>query len=350
MKKSLIALLLVFVFVLGVGCSAVPKEESGENPTEQIEPTENVEKELRAVSLRLNWTAQGSHAPIWYGIKEGIFEKHGIDLTAGEGKGSGTTVNVIASKGDTFGWADCGTIFNLISQDAPVKMIAPVYTKSSFAVISIEENNITKVEDLVGKKIGTTEGDGPHKLLPALLKGAGIDISEVELVPMDSSAKVPALLNKQVDAILGGFDDQPYAIEAKGYKPTVISYCDNGVNLLGMSLVANEETLENDPEMVKDFLVAYAESWVAAYNDPEGALDALLEVFPDLDRDTAKNQMNAGFELITSDSAKGLLDVPEDIYMQTIDLCKSYLGLDSGVEAENLYTVKFIPEEPILLK
>lgn len=341
MKKAIATLcILLWVLTVLAGCSS---RESGKADKSE-------ENSLEKVTLRLNWTAQGSHAPVFYGIKEGIFEKHGLDLTAGEGKGSSTTVNVIASKGDTFGWADAGTIFNLISQDAPVKMIGPVYTKSSFAVISIEENNIKKPEDLSGKRIGITEGDGPHKLFPAFLESVGVSEEDVTLIPMESSAKVTALLNNQVDAILGGFDDQPFAIEAKGFKPVVMAYSDYGVNLIGMSLVVNNDTLAEEPEMVKAFLQAYAESWVAAYKNPEAALDALIENFPDLDRDTCENQLNAGLELLLCEESKGILDIPESNYAKTIELCKQYMDLPEDVSVDELYSLDYIPEEPVTVE
>lgn len=307
-------------------------------------------EELTPVTLRLNWTAQGSHAPVWYGLETGIFEECGIKLIAGEGKGSGTTVNVIASKGDMIGYADCGTIFNLISQGAEVKMIAPVYAKLSSAVISIEENNILAPEDLVGKKIGITEGDGPHKLFAAFLKNVEISESDLELVAMDSSAKVTALLTGQVDAILGGFDDQPFQIEKLGHKATVIPYADYGVNVIGMALCAHVDTIAKQPELLSKFIEAYAKSWAAAYNNKDAALDALIAQFPDLDRETASNQFDAAYSCLVSDYSNGICDVAEDFYTLTIELSKEYLGLAADAEAENLYTTAFMPEEPILLK
>lgn len=351
MKKSILALLLAGLLALSaVGCSNEGGNSSSEVPPSSTSGassggTSSQDPEaLQEVTLRLNYTAQGSHAPLFYGIQQGIFQEHGINLVAGEGKGSGTTVNVVASKGDTFGWADCGTTFNLISQGAPVKVVSPTYTKCSFAVISIEENNITKPEDIVGKKIGITEGDGPHKLFGAFLEQVGLSEDDVELIPMDATAKTTALLNHQVDAILGGFDDHPFQIESKGFTPTVIPYADYGVNLIGMSLVAHNDTIADDPDMVKAFVEAYAQSWAEAYKNQDAALDALLEEFPDLDRDTCKNQMEAAFSCLLSDESDGIMRVSDTLYGETMELCKQYMGLDEAAKAEDLYVTDFQPE------
>ncbi|WP_261775746.1 hypothetical protein [Rhodococcus sp. BP-241] len=43
--------------------------------------------ETTATSLMLNWYPYGEHAPFYYGGQEGIFAKHGIDLTITAGQG-----------------------------------------------------------------------------------------------------------------------------------------------------------------------------------------------------------------------------------------------------------------------
>jgi len=359
LRLTTILVLLVFILPIFAGCAqkgkasgsaestpvATTQSESKaadeSQPTTKTEPQQEVK--LEKVTFRLNWTAQGSHAPVWYGIDQKIFEKYGIDLEAGEGKGSGNTVNLVASKGDMFGYADCNTTFNLVTQGAPVKVIAPVYTKLSSAVISIKENNITKPEDIKGKTIGITEGDGPHKMFGAFLKSVGIDEKEVNLIAMDATAKVPALLNKQVDAILGGFDDQPFQIESKGFEPTIIPYADYGVTCIGMSLVAHNDTINSNPELVRNFVKAYAESWAMAYKNPEAALDSLLKRFPDLDRTTATNQLNSGFDCLLVIPTDDIIYVDNQAFLDSISLFKEYTGLSADAKPEDLYTTEFMP-------
>ena len=47
------------------------------------------------VTLTLNWYPYGEHAPFYYGVQEGIFAKHGIDLTIDAGQGSTKTVQAV---------------------------------------------------------------------------------------------------------------------------------------------------------------------------------------------------------------------------------------------------------------
>jgi len=325
---------LIMIFILAA---------CGQNTSNSSDASTN-QTSMDKVSFRLNWTAQGSHASIFYGIKAGIFEKYNIYLTAGEGKGSSNTINLIATKNDTFGFADFGTMSTLVTQGAPVKVIAPVYMKLSSAVISIEENGIAKPEDIIGKKIGITEGDGPHKLFPAFLKSVGIEESQVELIPMESTAKVAALLSGQVDAILGGFDDQPFQISSKGSMPTVIAYADYDVNVIGMAVVANNETISNNPDLCRRFVQAYAEAWAETAKNSEGALDALVEAFPDLDRETASNQLNSALDCLESERSSDICKTDDQFFLDSIEMFKSYTNLNIDTKPEDLYTTQFLPE------
>lgn len=94
------AIMLMGLSFMGCGTSTQPVSSS--------EVTTSTSVKVDVVKFRLNYTAQGSHAPVFYGIDQKIFEKHGISLEVGEGKGSGSTVTIIASKGDTIGYADAG--------------------------------------------------------------------------------------------------------------------------------------------------------------------------------------------------------------------------------------------------
>jgi len=298
---------------------------------------------LDKVTFRLNYFAQGSHAPVFYGADTGIFKKHNIDIAIGEGKGSGSTVSIVASKGDMIGYADAGTIFALIAKGAPVKVIAPVYSKLSSAVISLAKTGINKPGDIVAKKIGITEGDGPAKLFDAFLKNAGISRNQLTVIAMDPNSKVPALLNGQVDAILGGFDDQPFVIKAKGQEPSILAYADYGVQAVGMVLVAHNDTITGNPDLLKRFIKAYAESWAEAYKHPDEALQSLFKKFPDLMPDTAKNQLNAGFGLLISSHSRGICNVDDKLFTESIVVFKNYMGLDAAIRPESLYTRDFFP-------
>src|SRR5262245_56652713 len=61
---------------------------------------------LQPATLRLDWLASGYHVPFFLALERGYYREHGIDLQIADGKGSTTTIQVVASGSDTFGAAN----------------------------------------------------------------------------------------------------------------------------------------------------------------------------------------------------------------------------------------------------
>jgi NitT/TauT family transport system substrate-binding protein len=51
----------------------------------------------------------------------------------------------------------------------------------------------------------------------------------------------------------------------------------NYLGVYGMTVVTNPEVAESNPETIRSFLRATARGWEAATNDPERAIDALID-------------------------------------------------------------------------
>src|SRR5690242_12187549 len=66
---------------------------------------------------------------------------------------------------------------------------------------------------LEGKKLAITAGDALTQLFPAFAGFNKLDTGKITLVQIDPAGKVVALLEKRVDAILGGLDDQYFLVK-----------------------------------------------------------------------------------------------------------------------------------------
>ena len=85
MKKRVLALLLVTAMMAALaGCASNGKEESEKSESRQEEQKETTEGELVDVSFRLNYTADGLHAPFYYALEKGYYEEAGLNVTIGE--------------------------------------------------------------------------------------------------------------------------------------------------------------------------------------------------------------------------------------------------------------------------
>lgn len=298
-----------------------------------------------AVSLRLNWYLVGFHAPIYLGKEKGFFSDEGIDLTINEGRGSGVAVKVVGAKNDTFGIADAGTMIIAATKGVPVMAVMSPMNISPFGVISRADANIKTPKDLEGKRLAVTAGDSLTQLFPAVIKANGLDESKIDMIFVDPAAKVVSVLEKKADALLGSADAQFFQIEAKGVKAAAMNFADIGVNTVGLSVIAHEDTVKEMGDLTKRFVKAMKRSFEAAQKDPDAAIAAAVKSKPDVNADVLKGQLMVDLDLLVSPASKdkGIGYGAAEDWDRTVSLLKQYRGLKTDRKTTSFYTNEFLP-------
>ena len=87
-------------------------------------------------------------------------------------------------------------------------------------------------------------GTAQTTLLDAIFAANNIDKAKVEIVNIDPAAFVGTLLEKKVDAILGGADFQSVQIRDRGLAINDILYRDVGVPTVGLSIIARDDRMK----------------------------------------------------------------------------------------------------------
>ena len=298
-----------------------------------------------AVSLRLNWYLGGLHVPFYYGKEMGFFKQEGIDLTINEGRGSGNTVQVVAAGSDTFGMADSSSLITTASKGADVKSVMSLLNSTGFSVVSLASTGIKTPKDLEGKSFAVSPGDPLGQLFRALAAHNNLDMSKIRFVQVDPAAKVVAVLEKKVDALLGGADDQYFLIKYKGQVPAALRYADHGANIVGMTILTTGATIKNKPDLVRRFVKASVRSWEEAKKNPEAAVNAAMKVKPDLNRLSTMDQMMVDFELLDSPNSKGKIGLGAKAdWDQTLTLLKQYRELSTNEPWTTFHTNEFLPK------
>jgi NitT/TauT family transport system substrate-binding protein len=299
-----------------------------------------------AISFRLNWYMGGAHAPFFLGKERGFYREAGIDLTINEGRGSANTAQVVAAGTDTFGLADSSSVMRLVSKNAPIRTVMSLLNTSAFGVISLEETGIHVPKDLEGKKLAITAGDALTQLFPAFAGFNKLDTGKITLVQIDPAGKVVALLEKRVDAILGGLDEQYFLVKQKGFSPAGLAFAKNGANTVGLTILTQDATIASKPDLVRRFVAATQKSWAAAQKDPDAAVNALLKAKPGLDFESQKNQLVADLPNLYSPATEGkpigwgaLSD-----WESTEKLLKQYGNLETDKPASAFFTNDYLPQ------
>jgi NitT/TauT family transport system substrate-binding protein len=296
------------------------------------------------VTLRLNWQILGMHTPFYYGVEKGFYKDEGIDLRISEGRGGGTTAQAIGAKSDTFGFVDGGTVVVSVVRGVPIRTVMSLMNRGIFAIVAREDAGINKPKDLEGKQIAATAGDALTALLPAVVKYNKLDRDKIKVVNVDAASKVITVLEKRADALLGSVDAQSFDMAAKGVKSTMLPYSDIGAPLIGLTVVANEETIKSNPDLIRRFVRATTRSYEAAIKDPYGSVDAARKIKPEINRDVARAQLEISLAHLESANTRGkpMGWGSDKDWSEMVALLKEYQDLKTDKDGTGFFTNDFV--------
>lgn len=301
---------------------------------------------LDHVSLRLNWLVYGFHTPFYLGVADGIYRRHGIDLSIRPGQGSGSTVQVVAAGGDTFGLADGGSLITVAAQGAKVISVMGVMNKSPYAITVRTGLGIRTFKDLAGKTIAGSPGEAPQVIFPALLSLYHMAPDAVHIVNIGGPAQIVAVLQKRVDGMFSGLDNQALILPSKGASVRTFGYADLGLNTQGLTIVVSRATLAKHPGLVRRFILATREAFAAANAHPNAAIAAGLKAFPALDPKLSLAQLKVGLSLMKSPHGPnqpiGWMSAAD--WTQTLALLKNYQGVKTSEPASSFWTNAYLPK------
>jgi NitT/TauT family transport system substrate-binding protein len=295
------------------------------------------------VTLMLNWVPYGEHAPFYYGIKKNFYKDEGIELVVKPGNGSGTTIQQVAQNQVTFGWADTPPLLKGINTGMKVKSLGVFLQKGPSSIESLADKNISKPADLKGKTVGGTPGDALYAVFPAWLKANNLSTDDVKVVNVDAAGKIAALSEGKVDAIMGFFHDQGPTIEERtGKQVDHLLFADNGLNLMGLGIVASDETLSSKKDLVGKFVRATQKSWAEAVKNPEDAAKAMVELAEnEPPENVLVKQLKLAEPLLELDAADAPGVNTEEQWSETIDIMATNAGLKDAGEPSKYWDGSF---------
>lgn len=269
---------------------------------------------LRELSLRLNTPAYGSHAPFVLAEKLGWYAEEGLTVTFGEGAGSDTTVALIDGGDDDVGLAGFDAIASLRADGAAVKAVGVIEQRSPFAIITMAGSDITTAAALEGSTVVMDRGDIP--LFEAFARTAGIDADAVNTVTLAEQAQSAALANGRIDGILGWTTYHAPEVAVLTGDVQAVLWSDFGFSLYNLGIVASDEMVENEPDVLCAFVETSFRALEYSLENPEEAIEALMEEFPNVNEEIVYGQLVNLGELIRTSNTQGRplgYMAPEDV-------------------------------------
>lgn len=340
MRKYLSTVGIVAAMLLVAGCSTpAPTEPTGE--AEPSEPT-------TPLTFQLNWVAGGSMAGYSTAQAAGFYEDNGLDVTIVPGNGAANTAQLVASGQAKIGAADGTTAAQLIAKGAPITVVATIYQSNANSVQSLVGSGIKTVDDLVGRTVGVPSGSSQTTMLPLLFEANDIDVSEVNLVNMPPASMVQALLQGEVDAILGSTDSYGIQLDQQeGGEHIDIPFATNGVPTVGTSIIVNSDWLKDNGDTVKAFVAASLDGWRLFSEDVDAAVEAVTSQYSSANPELVKAESEVVLEqgLLCAGDAEFVGKAQPEQWELLQELLSKVGLLPAGIDPTAYYTYDYLPAD-----
>jgi NitT/TauT family transport system substrate-binding protein len=224
------------------------------------------------LKVRLDFLPWGIHAALHLAQQKGWYKEAGLNVEITDGKGSGLTIQQVASGEIDVGQVQLNAVAVARSQGIPVKSIAGFVRRGDLGAIVPDDNKINSVKDLAGKKVAYVAATSFGPLAEPFLLAGGVPRNEINLVNVDASSQLSIYTSGAADAVLVNI---PLGIPAAaGKRPSKgLLLADVGMNLPSYGLMVSDSTLKNKAELLKKFVPVAVRAWEYLYDGNASHID-----------------------------------------------------------------------------
>jgi putative hydroxymethylpyrimidine transport system substrate-binding protein len=238
----------------------------------------------KQVELMLDYFPNADHAGIYAAQAAGHFEQAGLDVEIRTPPDPSAPIKQVAAGNVDLAISYEPEVFRARDIGLNVVSIAAIVQEPLTSIISLPKAKIRTPRDLKGKTVGTAGIDYQTAYLETILAEAGLNTDSVKERNVGFNL-TPALLTGKVDATLGAFwNYEGTDLRLRGKRPQIIRMEDAGVPTYNeLVLVANGDALERDNGKLRAFIGALSRGTRDLRENPDEAIEGLLEANPDLD-------------------------------------------------------------------
>ena len=222
----------------------------------------------KEVTVILDYVPNTNHTGMYVALDRGYYEEEGLDVTIIEPT-DGATATLVAQQKGTFGisYQEDVTIALTAQEPLPIKAIAAVIQHNTSGFVSLADSGITSPADFEGKTYAGWGGPGESAVLEACMTQAGKDFSKLNMVISDGSGF--EALGRSCDLMwfFEGWDNITAARNGCELNYMECRELDERLDYYTPVIIAGNEVLESDPEMVSAFLRATAKGYADTIAD-----------------------------------------------------------------------------------
>lgn len=259
-------------------------------------------------TVRVGHNGFTSELPFFVGRDAGIFAKHGFNLELIFITGGSTAIQALVGKSLDLLLGGATPMLYAVLRGAQMKIVAGVYNRIPFALLS--QPDIRTGAQLKGKRIGITRfGSNTDFVVRLAATEFGLNPkSDIQIIQAGSSdARLSAMRSGALDATLFNVE-QAMVAKKFGYNP-LIDFAEKEIDYAHVAVIARDDTIKAQPEMVRRFLRAYIESIRYHKTHKNEALKKSLQLLKGMDRQIAEHAYTTNLRTLPDDgkvSPKGV--------------------------------------------
>jgi len=233
-------------------------------------------QESQAVTLQLKWYHQFQFAGYYIAKEKGFYKDVGLQVHIQEGSESIDPVSILTEKKAEYAVTTSRSL-QQIAEGAKLLYLAAIYQSSPFALMALKKSNITKLRDIKGKRLMSSENEYLDISLLTMLHSHHIDMGDIKLI--QNSFNIDDLIDEKVDLMSVYISNEPYAVKQKGYEPQLFIPYEYGYDLYNDLLTTTQEEARLHPQRVEAFKEASLKGWEYAFSHIEETVDLIYKKY-----------------------------------------------------------------------
>jgi NitT/TauT family transport system substrate-binding protein len=262
----------------------------------------------RTVSVRFNWTMKGEFTPFVVAREKGYYRDAGIDAQLNPGTSGTQAATSVAVGHDEFGYIpSIQVIEGITNQQMPLRALATCGNYTGMCWAARADVPLTGPRSLEGRRVSISPSSTFFQVWEAFAKKFNVDVSKVEVISSDPSARVGLFLAKRVDVMADIFVANDYVIlESKiSEKLNLWRLSQVDFDPLGYLLVTSSALVEREPALVRAFTAATLRGVQYTHDHPDDAAAIIAKAYDNLTPQVYHGQVRQLVSLINAKPALG---------------------------------------------
>ncbi len=298
--------------------------------------------ELTKVDVIGDWIFDVGFGGLAYGLQQGYFQQHGVDLNFIPGRGSDLAMQQINQGKVDFAFTDLSTYLQQkIKGDTDTTAVFAWMNTPIIGILSLKP--INDPQDMAGKTFATVVFSSGKDTLPYVLQQNGVDAKSVKVQLLDFSVLYPELFQGKVDTaeadFAGSYESAYFAAKKAHIKTYFKLLSDWGFKDYGKLLIVSNDLIQSDPDLVRNVVAGFNDSITNALANADGE-----EIFNDLKQ--YNPQTDEEQTVLAWKDLQSILHDPGPIDDATVTYLLGFLatqGIKTDQPASSFYDNQYIP-------